>query len=191
MCRPTISRFTLGGNGDGDYGGNRDDAAALAHLEVGRVEPEIRPLAGERALQEGVHPLVDVLAQLGHRRLRDAAHPHRLHQLVDPARTDAGDPSLLDDADQRLLHRLAGFEEAGEVGAGAQLRDLEVERAQPGIQAAVAVAVAPGAALAGSLVAAGADEAVDIGLHEDLQHAFSDAAQEIAVSGLRHQLGKR
>jgi hypothetical protein len=116
---------------------------------------------------------------------------HRLHQLVDTPRADAGDPRLLDNADQRLLHRLAGFEEAGEVGAGAQLRDLEVERAQPGIQAAVAVAVAPGTALAGSLVAAGADEAVDIGLHEDLQHAFSDAAQEIAVSGLRHQLGKR
>lgn len=35
-----------------------------------------------------------------------------------------------------------------------------------------------------------ADEAVDIGLHDDLQHAFGNAAQEIVVSGLRHQLGK-
>jgi hypothetical protein len=46
---------------------------------------------------------------------------------------DAGDLGFLDDADQRLLHRLAGFEEAGKVGAGAQLGNLQVERAQPGI----------------------------------------------------------
>nr|GFD60913.1 hypothetical protein [Tanacetum cinerariifolium] len=67
----------------------------------------------------------------------------------------------------------------------------QVERAQPRIQAPVAVAVAPRAALAGPLVAAGADEAVDVGLHDDLQHALGNAAQEITVSGLRHQLGKR
>ena len=34
-------------------------------------------------------------------------------------------------------------------------------------------------------------EAVDVGLHDDLQHALGDAAQKIAVSGLRHQFGKR
>jgi hypothetical protein len=35
--------------GDGDYGRHADDAATLADLEVGGVEPEIGPLALERA----------------------------------------------------------------------------------------------------------------------------------------------
>src|SRR5690606_39365117 len=48
-----------------DYRRHRDDAPALAHLQIGGVEPEIRPVAGERALEEGVHALVDVLAELG------------------------------------------------------------------------------------------------------------------------------
>ena len=38
---------------------------------------------------------------------------------------------------------------------------------------------------------AGADEAVDIGFHDDLQHDLGNAAHEISVSGLRHQLGNR
>jgi len=41
-----------------------------------------------------------------------------------------------------------------------------------------------------SRLGAGADEAVDVGLHDDLQHALGDAAQEIAVSDLCHELGK-
>ena len=143
----------LGGDGHGDYRGDRDDAAALAHLEVGGIEPEIRPLARKRALQERVHPLIDVLAQLGHRGLRDAAQAHRLDEIVDAPGRDAGDPRLLDHRDERLLDRPPRLQEAGEVAAGPQLRDLEVERAQPRVEAALAVAVAVGGALAAALVA--------------------------------------
>ena len=39
--------------------------------------------------------------------------------------------------------------------------------------------------------AASADQAVDIGLHNDLQYALGDRTQEISISGLRHQFGKR
>ena len=120
MCRPTISRRPSVVDRHRDYRGHRDDAAALAHLEVGGVEPEIGPLAIQRALEERVHPLVDVLAQLGTDDFEmplmpldspdDLADPHRhahgLHQLVDAARRDAGDPGLLDDGDQRLLDGL-------------------------------------------------------------------------------------
>lgn len=183
--------LALGVDGDRYYRGDADDASALADLEIGRIEPEIGPVAGERPLEEGMHTLVDVLAQLRDRRLRYAGHAHGLDQLVDAPRADAGDPCLLDHRDQRLLDGLARLQEAGEVGAGPELGDLQVERAEPGVQRTVTVAVAPGRALAGSLVPAGADNAVDIGLHDQLQHALSDAAQEIAVSGLRHQLGKR
>src|SRR3954465_10706207 len=62
----------LGVHGHRDYGGDRHDAAALAHLEVGGVESEIGPLTGKRALEKGANALIDLPAQLGHRRLRDA-----------------------------------------------------------------------------------------------------------------------
>ena len=54
-----------------DYRGNRDDAAALALLQVSGVEPEIRPLAGERPVEKRMHALVDLFAQLGDLRLAD------------------------------------------------------------------------------------------------------------------------
>lgn len=53
--------LAFGGDRNGDYRGDRDDAAALAHLEVSGVQPEVWPFADQRALEEGVHALVDVL----------------------------------------------------------------------------------------------------------------------------------
>jgi hypothetical protein len=55
----------------GDYGSDGDDPAALADLEVGGVEPEIRPLALQRPLEERADPLIDLLAELGDRALAD------------------------------------------------------------------------------------------------------------------------
>jgi hypothetical protein len=59
----------------GDYGCDRDDAPALADLQVGCIQPEIGPVAVERPLQEGADPLVDLLAELRHLALADAAEP--------------------------------------------------------------------------------------------------------------------
>jgi len=88
----------LGVGGDGDHGGDRHDAAALAHLQVGGVEPQIGPVAGQRAVQELADPFIYVLAELRHRALGDAAQPHRLHQIVDAAGRDTADPGLLERA---------------------------------------------------------------------------------------------
>ena len=41
----------IGVYGYSDYRGDRDDAAALALLQVGGVEQQIRPLAGERPVR--------------------------------------------------------------------------------------------------------------------------------------------
>jgi len=49
----------------GDYRRDRDDAAAVTDFEVGGVEPKIRPFALDRAVEKGIDPFVDVLAQLG------------------------------------------------------------------------------------------------------------------------------
>jgi hypothetical protein len=46
---------------DGEYGGDGDDASALADLQVGGVEPQIGPLAIQGPGEEGADALVDVL----------------------------------------------------------------------------------------------------------------------------------
>jgi site-specific DNA recombinase len=122
---------------------DRDDPATFANLQVGGIQPKIGPFALQRPLQEGVDALVDVLAQLGDRALGDARQPHRLNQLVDPPGRDAADPSLLDDGDQRLLAHLPRLEERREVGTLPELGDTKLERAQAGIERAVAIPVAP------------------------------------------------
>src|SRR3954454_1226659 len=46
----------IGVHRHGDYGGHRDNAPALAHLQVGRVQPQIRPLATLLQGSHGWHP---------------------------------------------------------------------------------------------------------------------------------------
>jgi hypothetical protein len=82
------------------------------------------------------------LAELGDLALGDAGQPHRLDQFVDPPGRHAADPGLLDHRDQRLLRGLARLQEGREVRALAQLGDAQAERAEPGVEAAVAVAIA-------------------------------------------------
>src|SRR5882757_61511 len=64
MPRPTISRRPSVFTATAIICRDRDDAAAVADLEVGGIKPEIRPFALERPVEEGIDPLVDVLAQL-------------------------------------------------------------------------------------------------------------------------------
>src|ERR1700720_915169 len=158
----------IGVGGHGDYCRDRDDAAALALLQVGSVEPQIRPLAGERPVEERMHALVDLLAKLGNLRLADPRQPHRLHQIIDPPSRHATDPGLLDHRDQRLLRALARFEKRREIAALPQLRDAQLQRAEPGVEAAVAITVAPRGPLAAALVSPGADQPLDVALHQQL-----------------------
>src|SRR5690242_20048542 len=72
MWQPDDLAPPIGVGGHRDYRGDRDDATTLALLQVGGIEPQIRPFTGERAVEEGMHALVDVFAQLGNLRLADA-----------------------------------------------------------------------------------------------------------------------
>ena len=148
-----------------DYRGDRDNAAALALLQVGGVEPQIRPLAGQWPIEKSMHPLVDLFAPLGNLRLADPRQPHRLHQIVDPAGRHAADPGLLDHRDQRLLRALAGFEKRRKVAALPQLRNA-LQRTEPSVEGAAAIAVTPGGALAAALIAPGTDHPLDVALHQ-------------------------
>ena len=173
-----------------DYRRDRDDAPPLADLQVGGIEPEIGPISFQRSLQEGADAFVDLLAQLGDLALADPGQAHGLHQIVDLARRDTGNPRLLDHRDQRFLGRLAGFEKGRQGAPGPQFRDERVQLPEPGVACPVRVAVAPSRTLAAPLVAAGTDQALHVRLHEDLQHCLGEAAKKTAIIGLlqrRHQ----
>src|SRR5690349_12535397 len=64
---------------DGDYRRGRDDAPSLARLHVGGVDPDIRPLALEGAIEEGVHPAIDLLHQPADLALGDARAASNSH----------------------------------------------------------------------------------------------------------------
>lgn len=53
----------IGIDGNGYYYGDRHDAAGLTHLDVGGVDPQVRPRAFDGPLKEGVDALVDIGAQ--------------------------------------------------------------------------------------------------------------------------------
>ena len=58
---------------DGDR--DRDDASGLAHLHMGRVEPQIGPVALKGAVEEALDLAVDLAAQPRHLALGDADIP--------------------------------------------------------------------------------------------------------------------
>src|SRR4051794_2587482 len=78
--------------------------------------------------------------------------------------------------------RKAGKLQKGwKVGPLAQLRYLQVERAEPGFQLTIAIAVAVCGALIGAFMAPGTDQAIDLELHQPLECVGGDGAQEVAV----------
>jgi sRNA-binding protein len=71
-----------------------------------------------------------------------------------------------------------------------QFRDAQLQCAEPGVERAVAVTVAPGGPLAVALVTPGADQPLDIGLHQQLQHRLCHGSQKISLTSLLQQLGQ-
>src|SRR5579862_3978714 len=132
--QPNDLALAFGVCGHSDYRRDRDDAAALALLEVGGIEPEIRPFAGQRAVEERIDAIVDVPAQLADRALADSSQSHRLHHVVHPPGRDAADPGPLHHRDQPLLGGAPRLPEWWEITALTQLGDSEFKGAEPGLQ---------------------------------------------------------
>jgi hypothetical protein len=88
---------------DRDDHGNRDAATLLAHLHIGRIDPQVGPVAFDRTSKESLHPLIDLLAKPRDLALGDAAHPHCFDEIVDRSSRDAVDIGLLHHGSQRLL----------------------------------------------------------------------------------------
>src|SRR5207248_4500512 len=58
--QPDDLASAVGVGGDSDYCRHRHDAAALTLLQVSGIEPQIRPLAGERAVEKRMHAPADL-----------------------------------------------------------------------------------------------------------------------------------
>jgi hypothetical protein len=159
----------------------------LAHLHVGRVDPEIGPLPLDGPLQEGVHPFVDLLAQPADLALGDARPAHGLNEIIDRPGGDTLDVGLLDHRRERLLGHPAWLQEAREVAPRPQLRDAQFDRAGPRLPIPVAVPVALGQPLRVLLAVGRAGQAAHLQFHQTLRGKTNHLAQHVRVSALLSQ----
>ena len=104
--------------------------------------------------------------------------------MVDRARRDALDVSFLDDGGQRLLRHSTRFQEAGEVGAFPELRDLEFDRPGSGLPHPVSVAIAMVDALGRALPVLGTGQSLNLELHQALGSEADHLTQQIRVRAL-------
>ena len=113
----------VGVDADGHDHRDGDDLVVTPDFDVGGIEPDIRPIAFDRPVEEGVHTLIDLAAQAGDLAFADAFHAERLDQVIDGAGRDALDVGFLDHCRQRLLGHAAGLQKAWKIAAVAQLGD--------------------------------------------------------------------
>jgi hypothetical protein len=173
---------------DGHYHRPADDPAAIADLQVGRVQPEVGPGALQRPREEGTHPHVDLGAEPADLALRHAARAHGLDEIVDRPCRDAMDVSLLDDGDERLLGRPSRLQEAREVAPLAQLRDRQVDPAGPRVPVPLAIAIALVLPERCPHALRGACQQFHLGIHDALGREGQHLAHQIRVCALLHQL---
>jgi hypothetical protein len=159
-----------------------DHASVLADLHrerVGGHEGE-RPRVGERSGAERGHLLVEVGSHPRDLRLRQRRDPQRRDELVHPPRGDTEEVAGRHHADQCRFGTLPALEQpVGEVRAGAELGDRDVDRADPGIQLAVPVAVSGVHPLRIGLAVIGATHRVRVSGEQRVDHRGQQRAQQI------------
>ena len=95
-------------------------------------------------------------------------------QMADVRQVQSGDAAFVAAIDKALAE-IQQYE-AGISPIFEQIERAQLDGAGPRLPRPVAVAVAPGRAVAGAFVATGADLALNIGLHEQLHHGLRHAA---------------
>ena len=161
-----------------------------AHFHIGRVEPDIGPVAFQRPVEEGLHPRVDLLAQPADLALGDAGCAHGSHQIIDRAGRDALDIGLLDHRAQRFLGHPPRLEETRKVRALAQLGDAKLHRPGTRLPVPVAIAVALGEPIGRALAKTSAGPRANLHLHQPLGGEGDHLAQNVGVGGLLHKRAK-
>src|SRR6185437_3273355 len=180
----------VGVHGYGNYYGHRHDPAGLPHFQVRGIDPEVRPVALDRAVEEGVDSLVDLGAQPRDLALADPAHAHRLHQLIDRPGGDALHVGFLDDGGKGLLSGAPRLEKPREIAAFAQLRDLQIYRSGSRLPQPLPVAVAAVEPLGAPLGVPGRAQTLHVHVHHALGDVLDHLPQQIGVRALFHELGE-
>ena len=162
----------------------RNDPAALTDLYIGGVEPDIGPVAFQRAVQESLDFFIDLAAQPGYLALGDTAHAHGLDKVIDGTSGNTLNVGFLDDGGQRLFRHPAWFEKTREVTALAQFRDAQFDGPGTGLPVAIAVAIAVVEPVRRPHARRRAGAAFDFQFHQTLGGKADHMAQEVRIGGL-------
>ncbi len=189
----------IGGDADRERDRDTDDAAALAHLKIGGVDPEASlsrhwserqwraPFALDRAGQKGVDPLVDLVAEPADMALGNASTAQGLHEIIHGACRDAVHTGFLDHGGQGLLDGPARLEERRKIGAGPQAGNPKLDAAGPRLPVSIAIAVALRQPVGGLLAIIRAGLRAHLELHQALGGKAGHLAQQVGIGALFHQ----
>ncbi|CDK01732.1 hypothetical protein MIC448_820029 [Microbacterium sp. C448] len=174
---------SLTGDAGRDDEGLGDDTAAVADIEVGGVQEQVRePSVIDPAREELLHGFVDLTADPRHRRPGDAGVvAQRPDQLIDLAGGHPVDPGLTDHRVERLVDPTTRVQQRREERPLPQLRNLQVDlpgRSGEGLRAG---AVTPGRAFRGALMRARADLHGRFRVDQILQPGLQHPAEHIGM----------
>ena len=178
--RPRISLPAVVVDADGDQAGHVDDAPALAALHHQRVEPDVLVAGRQGPLPEALHVGVEHLREFRDLALRELLDAERLDQVLDPPRGDAEQVRLGHHRSERLLGPSPGLEQpSGEVRPVPELRDLQVDGADPRIPGPPPVPVPGVLPLLVPLPVAGPAGSVDLCAHQRTDHRRQHGLQRV------------
>tara|TARA_B100000686_G_C16657923_1_gene899238 strand:+ start:401 stop:985 length:585 start_codon:yes stop_codon:yes gene_type:complete len=155
--------------------------ALVSHLQVERVEPDVRIPHLQSSRPESGNLLIQALSHPADLALGEALGAHRLDELLDFACGDAQDIGFASDLNKSLFPALARLEEAGKVGALASLGDAQVKRAKAGFEGALAIAVAISGTRPRALRLGSAKLLRDFDFHELLEHESEHLAKKVRL----------
>jgi hypothetical protein len=139
------------------------------------------PFAVNRPVEAGLDPFVDILDRFETWRFE---MPDRPIAWTSSSTRRVDTPPIWVTLTSAFSGGLARLRKRREAGALAPLGNAQAERTEPGVEAAVAVAIARVEPVSAALVPAGPDQPCDIGFHWDLQHRRRHGSQEIAIAAL-------
>jgi hypothetical protein len=150
------------------------------------VEEQVGVATLQRPGPKRLDMLIQRRADAADLRLRDP-QPEALHKLIDAPRRDPADIGLLDDRKQRLLRAPARLQEAREVAALPDLRDLQLDLARPGIPAPGPIAIAMRRTILGpALTALSTHQLGHLELHPLRRDGLDRLADHIGVLVKQH-----
>jgi hypothetical protein len=163
---------------------------AFALLEIGGVEPQMRPAAVDRPGDEALHSLVD----LGARRRYLAFADTSISIAFSKSSPERVGMPWMYAAWMTVVSAFSAIRRGSrKVGkrALAQLADAQLDRADTGLPVAVAISVALAHPLRTALASAGAAQPIDIRLRQPVRGEVDRRPQECRIGALLQRRPKR